>query len=137
MPSQVSKETEGKSSINASRANLKFFFSFFSLKLRRLRLTVATTFRLSVFFLSFVYLLFTMHYEELFPFFISSSAPFFHVLFFLLLRFIVNKSTQCEYYIIRQTYSIIKFVHAEFHFVAFVVLLMFFLLFLSLFSLSQ
>lgn len=39
--------------------------------------------------------------------------------FFFFLYFNVNKCALCEYYIICQTYSVIQFVHTEFHFVAF------------------
>lgn len=55
--------------------------------------------------------------------FLFHPAPFFHVLFScsvfsFILYFNVNKCALCEYYVICQTYSIIQFVHTEFHFVA-------------------
>lgn len=65
--------------------------------------------------------------SNFFPLFISSSSIFPYSVFFSLfshfiLYFNVNKYALCEYYIICQTYSVIQFVHTEFHFVAFALL---------------
>lgn len=81
----------------------------------------------------FVLRLFAVYYAlwvTFSTFYFIQSSTFFHIIFFSfaslalsgsLSRFGVNKCALCEYYIIHQTYSVIQFVHAEFHFVAFVV----------------